>query len=326
MRAAPVLVAGAGAWGTALAIILARREIPVLLWTRSVERCAQLASARQNAGQLPGISFPDALRPVCALAEAVEVDTVVLAVPFQQLRATATLLQPLPHCRSVCVSSKGIELHTLQLAHEIIAQTLPAVRCAILSGPSFAGEVARELPAAVALGYTDMEDATRVADMLHGERFRVYTQQDIIGVALGGALKNVMAIAAGAADGLGLGANARAALITRGLAETMRLGEAMGAKRETFMGLSGVGDLVLSCTDDQSRNRSLGKALARGTRHPDGGTLEGPTTARAVQQLARRHGVEMPIVEQIVAVLAGDCAPHEALAALLSRARIAEQA
>lgn len=323
--ALPVLVAGAGAWGTALALLLARRGVPTLLWTRSAERCAQLSAAGCN-DCLPESAFPAALRPIHRLQDAHAVETVILAVPFQQLRHTATLLRAaLPRCTHACIACKGIELDTLQLGHEVLAETLQPGVCSALSGPSFAAEAACGLPTAVSLGCVDAAEAARLAGMLHSECFRVYTTRDITGVELGGALKNVIAIAAGASDGLQLGANARAGLITRGLAELMRLGEALGAERKTFMGLSGVGDLMLSCADDRSRNRRYGKALATGVADPGAGdTVEGPPTALAVRRLARAHGTEMPIVEQVAAVVAGERSVDEALAQLLARARGAE--
>lgn len=323
-----ILVLGAGAWGTALAISLARNGHSVLLWGRYPGHMQQLAEARCNTHYLPDQPFPEQLEIAIdpAAIDAAAVETVVMAVPCAGLRETLGRLQDyLDFERSgICLACKGLEPGSLLLNHEVVAEAAGSVPLAVLSGPSFAGELARGLPTAVTIASTDSAYARNLQQIFHSETLRIYTHDDVIGVQVGGAIKNVMAIAAGAADGLGFGANTRAALITRGLSEILRLGVAMGARTETFMGLAGIGDLVLTCTDDQSRNRRFGLALARGetvdvARAAIGQVVEGAETAAAAFALAERHDVEMPITEQVVAVLRGDCTPRAAVQALLSR-------
>lgn len=256
MNRDPVLVLGAGSWGTALALVLARRGSRVQLWDCDAAHVGALLRERANNRHLPGVEFPAAIEPITELQAAAQVRDVVLAVPCEGMRGALAELRSLPRLeRRLCIASKGLEPGSCALNHEIVQQELGAVPVAVLSGPSFAGEVAAELPTALTLAALQAETAAHFAALFHGETFRIYTHDDIVGVQVGGAVKNVMAIAAGIADGLGFGANARAALVTRGLAEIMRLGLAMGGRRETFMGLAGVGDLVLTCTDNQSRNR-----------------------------------------------------------------------
>jgi len=325
---APVLVLGAGAWGTALALVLAGNGRRVLLWGRAPAHQRRLRQERENRKYLPGAIFPRCLEPVLELPDAVarEPRAVVVVVPSQALRGTLGLLAGRVRGRlQVCLACKGIERESLSLGHQVVADCLgDSASCLVLSGPSFARDVARGLPVAVTLAAGNLPAARRMAELFHGHRFRVYAHDDVSGVEIGGAVKNVIAIAAGLADGLELGASARAALVSRGLAEIVRLGEALDARRETFMGLSGLGDLVLTCTGDQSRNRSFGKALAGGmgvarARAEVGATLEGVDTARSVYDLARREGVSMPIVEQVVRLLDGEVAPRQALEMLLSR-------
>jgi glycerol-3-phosphate dehydrogenase (NAD(P)+) len=318
-------VLGAGSWGTALAIQLARGGNRVLLWGRSQEHVARLAADRVNARYLPGITLPAAIEPTASLEEARAAGDLLLAVPSHAFVRTLAALGP--GARRIAWATKGLEEGTGRLLHEVAAEHLGAdARLAALSGPTFAREVAAGLPTAVTVASNDPGHAERIAALLHGGAFRVYTSSDLTGVGLGGAVKNVIAIAAGMADGLGLGANSRAALITRGLAEIMRLGRKLGARTDTLMGLAGLGDLVLTATDDQSRNRCFGLALAAGhsasaAAAAIGQVVEGAPAAVAVRALAARHGVEMPICEQVCRVLRDGVAPREAVAALMERAR-----
>jgi glycerol-3-phosphate dehydrogenase (NAD(P)+) len=318
-------VLGAGSWGTALAIQLARRGQRVLLWGRSPEHMARLAADRVNARYLPGITLPAAIEPTPSLEEAGAAGDLLLAVPSHAFVPTLAALGP--GVRRIAWATKGLEEGTGRLLHEVAAEQLgDDARLAALSGPTFAREVAAGLPTAVTVASNDPGHGERIAALLHGGPFRVYTSPDLTGVGLGGAVKNVVAIAAGMADGLALGANSRAALITRGLAEIMRLGRRLGARTDTLMGLAGLGDLVLTATDDQSRNRRFGLALARGQSPAAaaahiGQVVEGAPAASAVRVLATRHGVEMPICEQVCRVLRDGVAPPDAVAALMERAR-----
>lgn len=328
----PVAVLGAGSWGTALAILLARNGIPTRLWGRSEKRMAQMSAARENSYYLPGIAFPEALQvhdDLSILAKSV--DQFLLVVPCQAFRETLEIIKPsVKNNAQIAWATKGLEPGSSKLLSavftEVMGETVPA---AAVSGPTFAREVAQNLPMAIAVASRDHTLAETVAGWLRNERVRVYTCSDIIGVQLGGAIKNVIAIATGISDGLGFGANARVALITRGLAELTRLGLALGGDIKTFMGLTGVGDLILTCTDDQSRNRRVGIGLGQGR---ELGTIldelgqhaAGVSTAREVLKLAGKAGVEMPITEQTVRVLQNQCSPQEAVEALLSREPRAE--
>jgi glycerol-3-phosphate dehydrogenase (NAD(P)+) len=323
----PILVLGAGSWGTALAILLARNGQAVRLWDRDPARVATLREERCNARYLPGVRFPEALVPADDLASAVDqVREILIAVPVSALRG---LIQRLHGCGviapSIALACKGIEPGTHCMVYQVVEEVLGRdCRTAMISGPSFASEVAADLPAAVTVASRDPTLAHRLVSRLHNGAFRAYTSEDVVGVAVGGAVKNVLAIAAGVADGLGFGANTRAALITRGLAEMSRLGAALGGLPATFTGLAGVGDLVLSCTDDQSRNRRFGIMLGRGSgvaqaKAAVGPVIEGIGTAHEVQWLARVHGVEMPISEQVVRLLDGVCQAREAVQCLLAR-------
>ena len=323
-----VTVLGAGSWGTALAVLLARNGARVWLWDRDQAHVENLCRRRCNDRYLPGIPLPDALLPCAVLEEALaQGDEVLVAVPSAGFAALLQRLAPLLADETgLAWATKGLEPGRARLLHEVARETCGHHRpLAVISGPTFAREVAARLPTAVTVAASDEGFARRWAGLLHGDRFRAYTSGDIPGVEVGGAVKNVLAIAAGIADGLGYGANTRAALITRGLAEITRLGEALGGRRETFMGLAGLGDLVLTCTDDQSRNRRLGLALGRGrtpaeARAAIDQVVEGIETAREVHILAARLGVEMPIVDQVYAVLHEDRSPQEAVNALLRRA------
>ncbi len=322
-----IAVLGAGAWGTALAVLLARNGARVRLWGRDTEHIADLRRQRSNRRYLPDVAFPETLSPCPTLEEAcTDVSDVLVAVPSAGFRQTLALAAPLlpPRC-GLAWATKGLEPGRGRLLHEVAGEVCEARPLAVISGPTFAREVAARLPTAVTVAATTPDFARRWAELLHNDRFRAYTSTDLVGVEVGGAVKNVLAIAAGIADGLGFGANTRAALITRGLAEMSRLGVALDGRPETFTGLAGLGDLVLTCTDDQSRNRRLGMALAR--RHnvqaaleAIGQVVEGVETAREVTALARRLDIEMPIAEQVCQVLHAGRAPQEAVNALLGRA------
>lgn len=331
-QASSIAVLGAGSWGTALAILLARNGHNTLLWGRDPYTMTELSRARRNARFLPGTAFPEPLQPTHSLQKALKLsEDCLLAVPSHAFRAMLERIAPLlkPDAR-VAWAIKGLEHDSGKLPHQIAAELLGNARpLATVSGPTFASEVANECPTAVTVASRFPEFAAQLAACLHNDSFRVYTSDDVIGVEVGGALKNVLAIAAGAIDGLNLGANTRAALITRGLAEMMRLGEALGGRRETFMGLTGLGDLVLTCTDDLSRNRRLGLALARGETLEAalkniGQVVEGVQTAREVVNLAAKLGIEMPITEQVYQVLYAQRAPREALQVLFNRVQRAE--
>ncbi len=323
----PVLVAGAGSWGTALAIVLTRNRQPTYLWGRNKDHMAALKRERANRRYLPGFAFQDTLKPIDDLESALPgVEDIVIAVPCQALRGVLQRVAKAFHPGlRICMACKGVEAGTQLLNHQVASEVLGnGVPAAVLSGPSFAAEVAKGLPTAVTVASQDPAFASQLAARFHSESFRTYTNDDIIGVEVGGAVKNVLAIAAGIADGLGFGANARTALITRGLAEIIRLGVPLGGRRETFMGLAGLGDLVLTCTEDQSRNRRLGLALGRGAtveaaRAEVGQVIEGVEAAFEVDSLAETVGIEMPITRQVVRVLRGETAPREAVQALLAR-------
>jgi glycerol-3-phosphate dehydrogenase (NAD(P)+) len=310
-----------------LAVLLARHGRPTRLWGHDEAHLAALARERCNRRHLPDAPFPDALELVPDLGEALAgVEDLVLAVPFKGLRPLAERLAALRRGGLRCaLACKGIEAGTHKLGHEVLAEVLgDEITTAVISGPSFAREVVAGLPTAVTVASRDPGYAADLVARLHQGAFRAYTSTDVVGVELGGALKNVLAIAAGVSDGLRFGANARAALISRGLAEMLRLGLALGGRPETFMGLAGLGDLVLTCTDDQSRNRRLGLMLGQGVPLPEalaaiGQVVEGAYTAREVGALARRHRIDMPISEQVVRLIEGRCGPAEAVQTLLAR-------
>lgn len=322
-----ISVLGAGSWGTALALLLARNGYPVILWGHHPEHMHRLEAERRNQRYLPNARFPANLSVTADLEQAVRARSLVLiAVPSHAFRDL--LLAMAPHLSAdagIAWATKGLEINTGRLLHEVVTEALQRDVCtAVLSGPTFAGEVAANQPTAITVASKQPEFARTVASLLHNRYFRPYTCEDMIGVQLGGATKNVLAIAAGVADGLGFGANARAALITRGLAEMMRLGLAMGGKSETFMGLAGVGDLILTCTDNQSRNRRFGLALGKGLGRAEAARqidqeIEGIATARIVHDMAQRHGIEMPITEQTYRILYEELAPADAVHNLLLR-------
>jgi glycerol-3-phosphate dehydrogenase (NAD(P)+) len=322
-----IAVLGAGSWGTALAIQFARSGQRTLLWGRAEDRPELMQEARENARYLPGAGFPDSLRVDGDLARVLaDAPVVVVAVPSHAFRAVLEQMKPLlrPDSR-IAWATKGFELATGRLPHQVARDVLgPGVPMAVLSGPTFAREVGRGLPTAMTVAATDAEYARELAETLSGDSFRAYTSTDIIGVEVGGAVKNVLAIGAGICDGLGFGANTRVALITRGLVEMTRLGVALGAQAATFMGLAGMGDLVLTCTDDQSRNRRMGLALAAGKSVKEAETdihqvVEGVLAAEAVHRVAASAAVEMPICEQIYRILYEGEEPKAAVAALMKR-------
>jgi len=323
-------VIGAGAWGTALAAHTARIGHEVRLWALEPEVADEITQRHTNSVYLPDVGLPEAITASPDAAGVVAgAEVVILVPPSQHLRAVATSIRAaLPRTALVVVATKGIEERTLTLMSEALATALPEVgpeRLAFLSGPSFAREVARGLPTDVVVASQAMTAARKVQPLIHAPMFRTYSSGDPIGVQVGGAVKNVMAVATGACDGLGFGMNARAALITRGLAEMTRLGVALGANPLTFLGMAGVGDLVLTCTGDLSRNRTLGKQIAAGV-DPQAylasqrSVAEGFYTAAAAQALARKLGVEMPITENVYSVLHERRPIAEAVRILLDRA------
>jgi len=324
-------VVGTTSWGTTLAVLLARNGSKVTLWARTGAEAAELQAARQNKRHRPGLAFPESLHVSADEAAVRQADLVLFAVPSASLRSNMERLAPHVRADAAVLSAvKGIETDTcLRMSQVIIASGVDEERVLALSGPNFAGEIAAGLPAATVVAGRDAERARWLQSLLNGPTFRVYTSDDVVGVELGGALKNVIAIACGLADGLGYGENAKAALITRSLAEIARLGVAAGAQARTFLGLAGIGDLVLSCESNLSRNRRLGLALAQGLDLEAAlasieGVVEGAVTARAVPVLAARFGVEMPICEALHAVLCGGKAPADAGRDLMARAAKAE--
>lgn len=328
----PIVILGAGSWGTALAIQFARARRPTVLWGRAEDEPEKLARERRNERYLPGAEFPDSLVIEPDLGKAVATaEDVLLVVPSSALRAVLTDLKPrLGAGARVAWATKGFELSTGKLPHQVAREVLgPDVPIAVLSGPTFAREVGIGLPTAIACASPDEHFALELAHSLSTPNLRAYTQADIVGVEVGGAVKNVIAIAAGASDGMGFGANARVFLITRGLAEMVRLGIALGAERDTFMGLTGLGDLVLTCTDDQSRNRRFGLALASGRPVKEaireiGQVVEGYHAARAVREVATSHGVDMPICEHVYKVVYEGMPIERAVEVLMTRAVSAE--
>ena len=323
---ATVAVLGAGSWGTALAIQLARNNLQVRLWGHQPEHVERLQALRENTDYLPGFSFADNIEPLASLQAAVaDAGYLLIAIPSKGFRNLVEQLKPLIDESPILFwASKGFEIETGKLLHEVIEEEMPQQRYGVVSGPTFAAEVARNLPAAITCAGNQPAATEEFADLLRAEHFRAYTTDDVIGVELGGALKNVLAIAVGIADGLGFGANTRAALITRGLAEIMRLGTSLGARQETLMGLAGLGDIILTCTDDQSRNRRFGLALGKGKNVSQaeievGQTVEGLRAARAIHDKAAAMGLELPIIEQVYLVLYDGKPPVEAVRDLESR-------
>jgi len=328
----PIAILGAGSWGTALALHLSRRGQTVQLWTFDKKHGEDLQADHVNNRYLPNHPFPDTLHPTTNLATAIQnVKDILIAVPSVGFRDTVTSLKPIlkPGMR-IAWATKGLDEATGQLLHDVIAELLDHHHStAVLAGPSFASEVALEQPTAVVIASQDLAFAHDLLTRFNTPLFRIYLSDDIPGVEIGGAVKNVLAIATGISDGMGFGSNARCALITRGLAEMMRLGHKLGGHFETFTGLAGLGDLILTCTDDQSRNRRFGLALGQGKNAAQaekeiGQVVEGKRNAELVVQLAKKHKVEMPITESVWQILQGKSTPKQAMQDLLTRATTTE--
>lgn len=328
MDAQSITVLGAGSYGTALAFCLSRKQVPVWFWGRNAQQMQQMASERSNQVYLPDFTFPDALHIEPELANAVAKSRdILVVVPSHAFAAMLQQLKPLlTDEQRIVWATKGLEPETGRLLQEVARDILGEhIPIAVLSGPTFAKEMAKGLPTAITLASEDADFMDDFANKLHCDKsFRVYKSSDFVGVQLGGAVKNVIAIGAGLSDGMGFGANARTALITRGLAELSRLGGKLGANPQTFMGMAGLGDLVLTCTDNQSRNRRFGLALGEGKSVEQamadiGQVVEGYRNTKEVYVLAERLGVEVPITEQIFAILYQGKSVQDAAAALLGR-------
>lgn len=319
-----IAVLGAGAWGTALAIAFAGRHA-VTLWARDAERSEEMTQRRENQRYLPGCHFPDTLQVTASLGIALsDAELAILAAPLAGLRPLLEQIKTIAPGKPFLWVCKGLEAGTGLLPHQVVAEVVGNAVCGVLTGPSFALEVAHGLPTAITLAATDGAFAEALAQSLHGGNLRIYANDDLIGAEVGGAVKNVLAIATGICDGLGLGLNARAALITRGLVEITRFGEALGARRETFTGLAGMGDLILTCTGELSRNRRVGLLLAEGRALSEitrelGHVAEGVPAAREVARRAAELAIEMPITRAVTAVLDGRITPRAAVEQLMAR-------
>ena len=318
-------VIGGGAWGTALAQTLASAGRDVVLWAREAEVVADIGERHANSAFLPGVELDPSLEATGDLAVATARDVILMVSPAQHVRSTAkAMAASLKPGTPVVICAKGIEQATGSLLTDILSEALPGAMPAILSGPSFAADVARGLPTAVTLATLDSSAGPALAETLSSRAFRIYWTSDLIGTQLGGAIKNVLAIAAGIVDGRELGASAHAALVTRGFAEMRRLAEALGARSDTLMGLSGLGDLLLTCGSTQSRNMSLGRALGQGQTLDQvlgarRSVAEGVYTAQAVVTLARERSIEMPIAAAVQAIVAGEATIDDVIAGLMSR-------
>jgi len=327
MKKQKITVLGAGSWGTALAILLAKNGHDVLLWGRNKEKIAAMQSAGENTYFLPGVAFPETLNLTSDLQQAVlQSDDILVVVPSHAFRDTLLHISTIkPAIQGISWATKGLEPGTHQLLHQVVDELFPNLsRKAVISGPTFAAEVAMGLPTAVTIASNDINYAQHFAELLCNATLRPYVSQDIIGLEIGGAAKNVMAIAAGIADGLGYGANTRSALITRGLHEISRLSDKLGGENHTMMGLSGLGDLLLTCTDDQSRNRRMGLAIGSGKTIEQAEAeikqvVEGVQAARQIYIMAKELKIEMPIVEQVYQVLYQGLDPKKAVKNLLTR-------
>lgn len=325
-----VLVIGAGSWGTALALQLAYAGNEVYLWSWRDSHNRTMLEDRCNQKYLPNNMFPDNLSAVLDWQAVIDVcDNVLISVPSKGFKSACQMLTPRLKQQGVISATKGFCHDTFKLLDQIYADHIPHNPFAILTGPSFAKEVANRLPTAVLIASKDAEYARKIQQLFGNPSFRCYSSTDIVGAQIGGAVKNVLAIAAGISDGLGFGANARAGLITRGLKEMTRLGLTLGGKKETFAGLSGLGDLMLTCTDNQSRNRRFGVLLGEGKTQQQAYTIveqvvEGVATAEAVYQLAQKYQVEMPIVETVYQILYQQLDPKQAVQNLMMRALKAE--
>jgi glycerol-3-phosphate dehydrogenase (NAD(P)+) len=319
-------ILGAGSWGTALAALIARNGAATRLWGRDADALAEMAAQRCNERYLPGILLPETLQYEADLGAAVRgADIVLIVVPSHAFAAMLDALVPvLDSGTAIAWATKGFEPGTGRFLHELVAEKLPGRPAAVVTGPSFAKEVATGLPSAVTVHSDDDAFARRLAGLLHAPNLRAYSGGDMLGAELGGAMKNVLAVATGVADGMELGLNARAGLITRGMNEMLRLGVALGARPETLIGLSGLGDLVLTCTGDLSRNRRLGLALGQGVAIDEavrriGQVVESILTADEVARLADKHGLDLPISAGVRAVLHGEVTPVDGLKALMAR-------
>ncbi len=328
IKKSPIAVLGAGSWGTALAVTLAKNGQSVRLWDRDQPLLTEMSAARRNNRYLPDVALPDSI-VVCTTLESVleQVNDILLVVPSHAFNSAIQALKPfLTSTHRIAWATKGLELETGYFLHQVAVRELgDAIPLAVLSGPSFAKEVGLGLPTAVTVASKNSKFADELAVRFSQDTFGVYTTDDIIGVQLGGVVKNVLAVAVGISDGVKFGANARAALITRGLAEMMRLGEALGAERETLMGLAGCGDVILTCTDNQSRNRRFGLALAEGLTEAEalkqiGQVVEAVYNVDQLCGLAKHEKVELPIVEQVFRIMKQGVSPQEALKALFRRA------
>lgn len=323
---AKVGVIGSGSWGTALARVLSKNGHEVTLWSRREEESRMLREERENKSKLPGVKLPDDILCTTDLERTVEgKDILVLATASPSIRSMAKKMAPYVAAGQLIVDvSKGIEESTLMILTDVIAQEIPQCRAAVLSGPSHAEEVGRDIPTTVVAGAKDRETAEYIQNLFMNKVFRVYTSPDMLGIELGGALKNVIALAAGAADGLGCGDNTKAALITRGIAEMSRLGVAMGGHIETFNGLTGIGDLIVTCASMHSRNRRAGILIGQGKTMQEAMdevkmVVEGVNSAKAAKTLAEKYGIDMPIVQEVNQVLFEGKTAREALADLMLR-------
>ncbi len=327
-----IAVIGAGSFGTALAMLLAGKGYDVCLYGRNAAQLAAMRDTRENARYLPGVQLPSSLELTDALAEALrDAETVVYAVPAQQFRSVLSASAPALARDAVLINAaKGIERDTGLLLSQVASEVLPGARYGVLTGPSHAEEVARGLPTTVTAAASDPQLAAEIQALFHTDRFRVYRHTDLTGAELGGALKNIIALGAGISDGLGFGDNAKAALMTRGIAEITRLGLAMGAEADTFAGLAGIGDLIVTCTSRHSRNLRCGRLIGQGVpveeaRAQVGMAVEGLDTTPAAYRLADRYGIEMPITSCMYAIISGRMQAREAAASLMGRDSRAER-
>ncbi|MEP6685876.1 MAG: NAD(P)H-dependent glycerol-3-phosphate dehydrogenase [Verrucomicrobiota bacterium] len=325
-------ILGAGSWGTALAVLWAKQGTEIILWGNNAERIGQLAATRENRDYLPGVALPSSIQVTSELADCAKANLIVFVTPSVAVRAIANRLRSFISDPNIVLLSctKGIEHGTGMRMSQILNQLYPEHRVAVLSGPNLAVEVSQDLPTATVLGCRDLACAAELQHHLGSTRFRIYTSEEVTGIELGGALKNVFAIPAGASDGIGLGDNSKAALITRSLAELLRLGTAMGGNPRTFYGLSGAGDLIVTCFSRHSRNRRVGEQLGRGQSLHDitAGmqmVAEGIPTAKGAYECARKAGIETPIIDQVYAVLYEGKSPGQAMDELLSRDQKAER-
>lgn len=322
----PITILGAGSWGTALALYLARHGQTVRLWSCEINEIAALLAERENSQFLPGYPFPETIKPTANLSDALKgIDMVIVAVPSVGYRDTLTMMKSLVDNKtSIICATKGIDADTNQMLHEVTKEILGDTHAyAVISGPSFAKEVAAEKPTSVTIASHDKALLDEAYKRFEGPLFHVFPTDDVIGTEIGGVAKNVIAIATGISDGMELGTNARSALITRGLHEIIALGKALGGRMETFIGYSGLGDLILTCSDDQSRNRRLGLAIGKGkdiesAEKEIGQVVEGKNSAALVEKLAEQHGVHMPVCETVCQILQGKVIAREAFMELMT--------